>query len=195
MSQDLKGIKKWRTSDYIRPTSIKAFLTVLLPQLTLGRARSLRPSLAQMPGDSQDTRPRPTACGDIRGGLITWLSVARGALLFCRCGRLLAPSVKLGCSMMEFGLALWLSSLTSARGAFHACFHAHCCREHRNLRSACRHRCRRRPQTWPRLTELTQMYTRASYIEASMLACLKQIRRPPHLRDLREVGQATCPTL
>src|SRR6516165_11624115 len=94
MSQDLKGIKKWRTSGYIRPASIKAFLTVLLPQLTLDRARSLRPSLAQMPGDSQDTRPRPTAYGDIRGGLITWLSVARGALLFCRCGRLLAPSVK-----------------------------------------------------------------------------------------------------
>jgi hypothetical protein len=34
MSQDLNGIKKWRTSDYIRPASIKAFLTVLLPQLT-----------------------------------------------------------------------------------------------------------------------------------------------------------------
>ena len=42
-------------------------------QPDLGRARLLRPSLAQMFGDNQDTRPRPTACGDIRGGLITWL--------------------------------------------------------------------------------------------------------------------------
>ena len=68
-------------------------------------------------------------------------------------------------------------------------------REHRNSPSACRHRCRRRPQTWPRLTELTQMYTRASYIEASMLSCLKQTRSPPHLRDLRELGHSTCRTL
>ena len=42
-------------------------------QPDLGRARPPRPSLAQMPGDNQDTRLRPTACGDIRGGLITWL--------------------------------------------------------------------------------------------------------------------------
>ena len=70
-------------------------------QPDLGRARLLRPSLAQMFGDNQDTRPRPTACGDIRGGLITWLerstvknAPASGAFLFCRCGRLLAPSVK-----------------------------------------------------------------------------------------------------